>query len=66
MSKTEMFEVYIKCSGKTKTYLARKAGISLPTLYRLIDHPEKCTFDLATFFKRELALSDDQMNIFLP
>lgn len=68
MANAKKLETYRKNCGKTKTFLAKKLGITRPTLYKLMENPEICTFAQVEILSQELNISTrlEQRDIFLP
>jgi len=64
----QLLEDFRKESGKTKTFLAKKLGISRPYLYKLMENPELCTYNQASILSEELEIckKTDRDTIFLP
>lgn len=68
MADAALLEEKRKDSGKTKSFLAKKLGVSRPYLYKLMQHPETCTVGQAEAFCSELDIKkkNERDTIFLP
>lgn len=55
-----------KASGKTKTFLSNRLGVSRPRLDYIFEHPDTATWEQAEMLSKELTLKvDDKKQIFL-
>jgi len=56
MNSGELLAKYIEDSGKTKTYLSKKAKVSRPRLNAIIVNPSTATTSQAYSLKKELSI----------
>lgn len=64
---SELLNAFWKESGKTKTYLAKKIGVSRPRLDYIFEHPDTATWSQAEVLSKELSIkAAPKDNIFLP
>lgn len=63
----QMLLQFWKASGKTKTFLSMRLGVSRPRLNYIFKHPESSTWEQAEVLSEELNLKrEDKKQIFLP
>lgn len=58
MANSELLLEKLKKSGVPKAHLARALNVTRPTLYRLLEHPDTCTFSQADIIVKELHIDD--------
>jgi len=67
MANTQLLEDLWKNSGKSKTYIAKKANISRPRLNYIFKNPETATMQQANVIATEIgAKAVQKADIFLP
>lgn len=66
MANALLLDDYLLKTGKTKTHLARKLNVSRPTIYYLLKHPERCTYEQVETLCKELEIvkKPDRNDIF--
>lgn len=63
---SEMLTKSWRASGKTKTFLSSRLGVSRPRLDYIFEHPDTATWEQAEVLSKELTLKvDDKRQIFL-
>lgn len=67
MANAQLLVDKYKNSGKTKTHLSKKLGVSRPRLDSIFNDPETATVGQGEVFKAEFGLTEEEVKeIFLP